>query len=269
MRGTTVRLLVDGVELVSTTDSAIATAGRAGVTLGGAAGGGSGLLGGILGVLGGILGGANPDDATLQLDNFRVAPALSDSTGASSGAYLRGPTLQRPGALVGDTDTAAAFDGANDFAAIPDAAALDLADGPFTLEAWLKRSSSSTARQTLLQKGTGAYHWALENNRLALLKEGTGTIVQSTTTLTDTTAFHHVAVTRSATGATKLYIDGADVTGPVTAHALTDTATALFIGGQPAGVTPLGGTLDEVAVYRSELTPAQILDHRRAGSGTG
>ena len=269
LRGTTVRMLVDGVELVSVSDAAITAPGRAGIWLGGAAGGSSGLLDGILSLLGGLLGGSSPDPdgATLQIDNFRVAPALGDSAGGHHGAYLRGPGLGVAGALSGDASAAAAFDGVDDFAQVADTASLDLADGPFTLEAWVKRGNTSTSRQTLMNKGPGAYHWALENHRLTLLSEGSGVIAQSTVTITDTTAFHHVAATRDATGVTRLYLDGVDVTSPVTARTLSDTGAGLSIGGSPGGSSPFGGVLDELAIYRAALTPAQIRDHHRAGAG--
>jgi Concanavalin A-like lectin/glucanases superfamily len=59
-------------------------------------------------------------------------------------------------------------------------------------------------------------------------------------------------------------LDGVDVTGTVTNQALADTTFALRIGSDGAGGFWNGG-LDEVAIYKTALTPAQVLTHYQIG----
>ena len=55
----------------------------------------------------------------LHLDNFQVDPSTypraADSKGTNTGDYENGVTLGAAGALAGDTNTAATFDGVNDY----------------------------------------------------------------------------------------------------------------------------------------------------------
>jgi peptidoglycan/xylan/chitin deacetylase (PgdA/CDA1 family) len=189
-----------------------------------------------------------------------------DETGVFAGAYTGGPVLGRPGALTGDANTAATFDGVNDHVRVPDAAGLDLTD-TFTLEAWVKRSSTGGTR-TIIDKGETSYSFRLAaNGSLLLRKNAVATLATSTTPITDTTAWHHVAAVKSPT-TVKLYIDGQDVTGAVTQQTMANTATALTLGGSDGGTNYfLPATLDEVAIYPTALSAARIQAHRSAAGG--
>jgi concanavalin A-like lectin/glucanase superfamily protein len=191
--------------------------------------------------------------------------AVSARGWTASPEFTSGPLLNQPGALVGDTDRASRFDGTNDHVNVPDAASLDLGNGPLTLEAWIKLS-------TIDVDGAIVYKWAAYTlgmsgttaNRLTLRKPGTADIVSSTIAISDTTSWHHVVATKNGT-ASRLYIDGVDVTGTVTDQTLVNTVDALQISGSPR----FAGSIDEVAVYNSVLSAAAVLDHYKAGTGTG
>jgi hypothetical protein len=197
-------------------------------------------------------------------DCFSIAlrPALGagyDAQHANDGTFSGGTTLHTAGGIAGDDDSSARFDGSTGTLTVPDSNSLDLGDGPLTLEAWIKRGS--TADSSILEKNTSYELW-ITGNRLALRKAGVADVVQSTTTITDTTTWHHVVATKN--GATsKLYIDGADVTGTITNQTLVDSTTVLTISGNPI----FNGFLDEVAIYNTVLTPAQVLAHYLAGRG--
>ena len=106
-------------------------------------------------------------------------------------------------------------------------------------------------------------------DKLAFLKNGAGSyIATSSTTVTDT-GWHHLVVTK--TGATtKLYIDGFDRTVLATSQTLANTASALVLGAvNPATGGRLRGTIDEFALYSDVLTQPQVMDHYKAGAGTG
>ncbi|MDQ2939059.1 MAG: LamG domain-containing protein, partial [Actinomycetota bacterium] len=187
----------------------------------------------------------------------------TDETGVNNGTYQNSPTLNQPGAIAGNQNTAVTFDGSTGYVNVPDSASLDLGD-QLTIEAWVKRAANG-ANHRIVSKGTGAYALRLgSNNKLELLKEWSSVIVGSTTTITDTN-WHHVAATKNGATA-KLYIDGVDVTGTVTNATLVNTADNLAIGReQPSGTEDFNGTVDEVALYNSALSATQVKLHYDAG----
>src|SRR4051812_42092042 len=63
-----------------------------------------------------------------RLDDSPGSPTACDALGAHPGTYAGSVQLGVSGALAGDADTAANFDGTGTSAAVPDAAALDLGD---------------------------------------------------------------------------------------------------------------------------------------------
>ena len=50
----------------------------------------------------------------------------ADSKGSNTGTYTNGPTLNQPGALAGDADTAVSFDGSDDYVTVPNSARLNI-----------------------------------------------------------------------------------------------------------------------------------------------
>jgi len=192
--------------------------------------------------------------------------ALHDTAGSNGGTYAgSGVTNAASGGIAGDIDRAARFDGASGAAQVPDAASLDRGNGPLTIEAWVKRGATGTT-QTIVDKGTDAYRLYFGGtDRLTLARSGGADIVASSSALTDTAGWHHVVATKS--GATsRLYIDGADVTGTVTDATLGDTSAPLSVAGDGSGQW-LSGSLDELAIYGTALTPAQVREHYAAGAG--
>jgi hypothetical protein len=255
MNGSTIRLLVNGVERVNVTDSTITGTGRAGVRLG--AGGAS---------------AGTSNTAGLHLDNFRISTLTTttvDGPGTNNGTYTNGPYLNEPGALVGDTDRAVQFDGANDYVTVPDNNTLDLGNGPLSAEAWVMRHDAvGSTWDDIFQKGTAAYQIGFFGPDYSLVKDGTAVIVGAAGSASDLTAFHHWVATKNGT-TSKLYRDGVDVTGTVTDQTLSNTATALFIAAKSGTSEFLNATLDELAIYNAELPVATVLDHYNAGKGTG
>lgn len=194
-----------------------------------------------------------------------------DSAGTNHVTTVAGtPTYSVAGALVGDSNTAITFDGTTtEGLSVPDATALDLGNAPFTIEMWVKRAGAAR-NDTALHKGTNAYGVGFDatDNFWKLSKTGVGRISRANTAITDG-IWHHVVVTRSATGAggTLIYVDGVEGhTDDVSIDAaLVDTAAVLEIGLE-TGWTGFLGTLDEIAIYNSVLTAAQVSAHYRAGT---
>jgi hypothetical protein len=142
----------------------------------------------------------------------------------------------------------------------------------FTIEAWIKRASSVKASESsylsgaILQYGWNGYGFALRNEgRLLLTKVGVD-VVYSTRTITDTSSFHHVAVTKS--GSTVVfYIDGVPETvGPYDPGFLFNSPVTIGASMAELLVTFLGW-IDEVSVYNRPLSGAEIGAIYAAGVG--
>jgi hypothetical protein len=189
--------------------------------------------------------------------------AAADLMGRNPGTYTGGFTLGQAGALPGDPNTAVLLNGTTGYVQAPNSTSLGLADGPLTLEAWVRRNSVNR-NDIIIHKGTGAYQMLLTSgNRLALAKANTATIVQSTRTVTDT-AWHHVVATKNG-AVSKLYIDGVDVTGTITNQTLINATSSALRLGTDSG-TWMSGVLDEVAIYNKVLTPQRISAHYAAAA---
>ncbi len=136
---------------------------------------------------------------------------------------------------------------------------IPLADSSFTLSAWAKRSNTSQ-RPMIISQGRSAQNQGLQ---FGFLPSNTftctfwGNALSTSDSYTDTD-WHHWACTYDAT--TKLrtiYRDGIEVA--------QDTASANYIG---FGLTKIGtglwdgtnfpGTIDEVSIWNSALTPDEI-----------
>jgi hypothetical protein len=202
------------------------------------------------------------------LSYFRLGDAAGStvacpSLGSQTGTYVGGASPGQPGALAGDADTAAAFNGSSAYVSVPASASLNVGDH-FTIEAWVKRASFGGV-PVIASKQSGA--WVLEfnsSNQLVLRRSTIADVATSTRTVNDA-GWHYVAATKD--GATsRLYIDGVDVTGTVNDQTMVDNTQPLVIG-QSTGSSFFAGTIDEVALYNTALTTSQIQSHYTAGTG--
>jgi hypothetical protein len=255
MIGSAIKVFVDGVQRISLNDATISATGKGGIMFGDD-----------------TVSATVTNTAGLHLDNFTIpgaaATTATDSVGTNNGTYTNGPTLGVTGALAGDPNTAASFDGSNDYVVVADANSLDLGDGPLTLEAWVKRTTVNTNGLSIFQKGATAVQFGLFADRTFLSKDNTGTVTSSTTTITDTTTWHQVVTTKNG-AASKLYIDGVDRTGTVSDLTMVNTAAALYFASKGGTAEFLPAQLDELAIYNQALSAATVLDHYKAGAGTG
>ncbi|HEX7132807.1 MAG TPA: LamG-like jellyroll fold domain-containing protein, partial [Iamia sp.] len=262
MTGSTLQLFVNGALTVTATDATITAAGKAG------------LMDGEVG------GTANKTNTTgIHYDNFLVtaggSTTMADSKGTNHGTYVNGPTLGQTGALNGDANTAASFDGVNDHAT-----AARQISGDFSIEVWFKTTqvfSNDFGQPHCTQWWQGAGLVDADTSGSAndfglSVCDGKvigGTGVPEISAVSPATyndgAWHHVVFTRTqSSGAMVLYVDGVQVgtaTGPTTA--LTSTPT-LNIGRMAPGVSHFAGTIDEVAVYTTVLSAATVATHHGA-----
>ncbi len=256
MNGSTIRLLVNGVEQISVVDTSITAAGRAGVAV-----------------------GFGPQAITtttttgMQLDNFSAtsnaaAPALVDAKAVNTGTYVNGPTFGVTGAIANDASTAVQFDGVSDYGTV----ARQISDN-FSIELWFQTTTGGISTGTNWYEGAGlvdgAVSGAAADFGVALRADGKVMAGVGTPDVTITSplgyrdgAWHHVVFTRTmTTGALVLYVDGVSVATGTGSKVTLTAPPALTFGRIQSGTNSFAGSLDEIAVYNTVLTPATVAAH--------
>jgi fibronectin type 3 domain-containing protein len=197
--------------------------------------------------------------------------SASDQSGnGNTGTYGGTFTLNQPGALTGDSNSAVRLTGSgNGNLVFNNSTSFSYGD-TFSYELWVKLVSLPAAGtvSNLMTKSTNtAALRIIPSGAVVLRKSGGSDIVASTRTLSADGKFHHIVATKN--GATvKLYIDGADVTGAVVNQTLSNSTSQLAIGHHPLGSgDALDGYVDEAAVYGVALTASQVQQHFAAASG--
>ncbi len=196
----------------------------------------------------------------------------ADSAGANQGSRFGSLTHTQPGAFGSDT-AATQFDGATSHVQVPHSAALAVA-GDLTIELWVNVSLAT--RQTLLSKDyRRELELTLETNGRLNLYQGNGVTygnVLSAPGAVHPNEWQHVVVTRStATRTVRFYVNGQPKgSGSYSVDPVVGP-TALSIGRSESGTQYVNGRLDELALYPSALSAAQIATHytMRLASGTG
>ena len=194
-----------------------------------------------------------------------------DETAQNNGAYVAGVTLGSPGAL-NDPNTAASFDGVNDYVTVPDSSSLDQLAG-VSLEAWVKRAKGSSWQVIVGKPANGQSH--LENYSIWLNTSnqpvaffGNGTSYARVDAPALDTSWHHVVATYDNASA-RIYVDGALKASSVSTVRLTSNTQPLLIGRDSGSANFFGGTIDEVAVYPAALSLSRIQAHYARASASG
>lgn len=190
-----------------------------------------------------------------------------------STAYMNNPTRGVTGAITGDNNGAVTFDGTNEVevltSSVSNYSRLDLGDGPFSIEFWVKRTSGGMVNfEPVLGKWSSAYGVDLEESTYGpapgvvyLRSSAYQLIAQSNTGITDTN-WHHVVITYNGGSSTLFYIDNVESHTHLNTVVLTDNEdNALKLGASWDYGRHLNGSLDEVALYNYILTPIQVQDH--------
>ena len=199
-----------------------------------------------------------------------ISGANSCSGSPCDGTYSGGYTIGNTGAILGDADTQAHFNGVNAYVSLPQTFSFA---GDFTEEAWV---TLDLVLQSGVIFGTGstnddAFGGNSAANPYTFFACGTpGSAGTCTTVLTAATApgqglLHHVVLTRSGT-TVNLYMDGVlDATGTS-----SDIIQVSRIGVGTRQTSPgllryLPGSVDEAALYDKALTLAEVKSHYEAG----
>lgn len=235
--------------------------------------------------------GSSPYPGQVQTDGAQPYWRLGETSGTTfasgvgsfTGTWTGSPTLGVTGALTGDSNAAVTLNSSGQSTqsgSVPNATGLNKTNN-FSLELWIKRSP---ARSGILQAVAGkplstTTHnenyaiWLTTGNapRFDVGAGGTGNksaSITSTVAISDTTTWHHLVGT-FASGVLKIYLDGALVgTNSSAGFTTVTTNTSTLDIGHSATTNYLSATLDEIAVYGTALTAAQVTDHYNKGTST-
>lgn len=205
--------------------------------------------------------------------------ANSGSVGAAgNGVAKRYLAFQTPGALAGDPGTSAGLKLNNQFIDIPYNEALNPA--VFTAELWVKPPPVNNGRiDPLINRGENAgdgflfFGWNGVTKWQFRCYDGTArTQVNSEVDIVPGQWTHLVGVYDGT--AAHLYVNGVEQTTGTEGSYTPNTAMPIRLAGfpndtgesAPGGGNFAGGAIDEVAIYNTVLTPAQILSHYQNGT---
>jgi hypothetical protein len=189
--------------------------------------------------------------------------AAAQGTSPSPGTYVGGVGLGAPGALTGDADRAAAFDGVDDEVQLGGAPLA--VSGTATIEGWFFWEGGIA----LLRDNTSAAGWilAFDSAGQVAYRVGGTQVATGRSTASVRDGWHHIVLT-AAGGATAWYLDGAPA---VTTAAGAGTAAAALpwhvMGNGSVATQRTRGRADELAIYGRALTASEVADHFRAGRG--
>jgi len=265
MNGTTLTLYVNGAQLATVADSSLGSAGHAGI------------MDGV------DLSSAQKTSSTgLHIDNFQVIPSTYpravDSKGSNTGDYKNGVTLGAAGALSGDTNTAAQFDGINDYVQMTSTTGLPTGASVRSTELWFKTTSS--AQQVLFSYGSYGtsleYGLWLNAGGAGMTAWGWGTGNDKSFTLSSAVndgRWHQVVETYDGTTIV-IYIDGTALAGQAATrnttldmHGFSIGAVLEYNDGNYGNF--FSGSIDEVSFYTTVLNQATVTNHYQLGTAPG
>lgn len=206
---------------------------------------------------------------------FGESGTIYDWAGSNDGSFGSGVTRNQAGAIVGDPNPAALFNGTTNgvFSTKRSMA------GPqvFSAEAWIKTTTTTGGKvlgfgdAPLGSSGTYDRHIYMDNGGKLYF----GTFANGTRTVASPKAYndgkwHQVVGTLSRAGL-MLYVDGVKVAQDTSVNSAQGYTGWWRVGGDnlagwPGSVssTYFKGTVDEVSIYPTALTPQQIADQYAA-----
>lgn len=211
-----------------------------------------------------------------RLGESSGSTAVDETTNGHDGTY-NGPTLGASGALAEDTDTAASFDGVDDY--------VDIGNkffggwGAFTVEVWvypntLPANSNPEGHNTdedhiIHKAGSGD-----DNFGLTIADGGTafyidtGTAYTAVATAPSVGEWTHIVAVYDGSEM-RIYIDGSLDASMSASGSLGTNTNAVNIGGRfDNDFGWVDGTIDEVAVYETALSATRIQAHYDAAQPT-
>ncbi|NIT02338.1 MAG: tandem-95 repeat protein [Candidatus Latescibacteria bacterium] len=204
-----------------------------------------------------------------------VGPTAIDELGSNNGTY-NGPTLGEGGAIRADTNTAARFDGVDDYVEV---GTFDVNGTGITLLGWFNADDFGIPQARIISKTTDtaidSHYWMLgtddvsgEKRLRALLKTGGSTAAWTASRGALSTGQYHFAALTYEGSMMRLYLDGVQVDSLAKSGAVdVNNGVPIWIGNNPTVPTsrPFDGLIDEVAVFAHALSDSQIQRLHKAG----
>ncbi|TFC65164.1 LamG-like jellyroll fold domain-containing protein [Cryobacterium sp. TMT2-4] len=215
-------------------------------------------------------------------------PWAQDKSGATvtglNGLYKNGVTYRAPGAIVGDTNTSATFNGTDGYIWSDQQKP---APTTYSIETWIKTTSTQGGKIIGFGDGrpsTGTGNTNLSGNydkHIYMDNQGRltfGVYIGRTETIKTASSYnddkwHHIVATQSGSGM-KLFVDGVRVGQNATSTSQQYSGN-WHVGGDNLNGWPsqpssafFGGQIDDTAVYASALSAAQIAQHYTLAGGT-
>lgn len=215
----------------------------------------------------GELSGATAADA--------ASLAGAPQNGAQPGTYVGGYTLGQPGALIGDSNPATAFDGSSGLVQVSDG----YQPTSYTIELWARPDTLRT--QSLFVRTSGAGPLNQYSHELLMYDAGGGVYrfahysfdgaAKDTrgTSAVSTGVWYHIVGTFTQNGDMRVYVNGL-AEGTATGVGTPWNGGDRYLIGSEVGAANFGvrsyfdGLIDEVAFYDRALAPAEILAHYEA-----
>lgn len=190
---------------------------------------------------------------------------MDEDSGASvadySGDNLTGTSNSSTNIVAGQAGfgNARSFDGTNNVQ-VSDNASLDVGDR-VSIAVWIKKGGVNDGLEhVIINKGNGAYMLKLDSGGYPTIGSYGGVnIARSSVAITDTTTWHHIAVTKNG-ATTRVYLDRIDRTSspPLGSAILANNTSNLFIGSASDIDYFFNGLIDDVRVYNRALNGTEI-----------
>src|SRR5438552_9693213 len=202
---------------------------------------------------------------------------FADSSGnghLGSAQETGGITYAVAGALApASGDRAATFGNTTGYFTAASDPGFDWADGPFTIEFWVRRNATGVISWLLDKTGGAGIGWAIDletDGRINAIVGGATSwfLTDAGVGITDT-AWHHVVLTKN--GATRALIrDGVVLNTNSSNQTVVNSTSAITIARSGAGSTnKLDGSLDEIALYNVALSADDAKTHYQLGLDAG
>ncbi|MES2332510.1 MAG: LamG-like jellyroll fold domain-containing protein [Bacteroidota bacterium] len=181
-----------------------------------------------------------------------IKVTTNSGTATSTSTFINITPQTRPGNALN-------FDGTSNYVATPVGTAFSFGTGDFTIEAWVKLTTSGLFIVAGRYDGTGNDYWLGTNNGKAAFSISGGLLTGATSV--NDGKWHHIAGLRSS-NTIRIYVDG-----------VLDGSLANSLGASPTGEFRVGafynnsshiisyffpGSIDEVRVYKSALSVGNI-----------
>lgn len=231
--------------------------------------------------------------AAVRADNPYVYWRLNETSGTTAadgsangtraGTYYLGYNLGQPSPITGETadNRSVLFDGGtNDGGAITQNAT-QTAPTTFSLEAWVKTSTTTGGRILGFGNGTGQTASTTDDRHIYVdtagrIRFGIGTTTKTTIVTPasyNDNGWHHLVATYTSGGVMRLYVDGTlrvsssgNVAAPPTYTGAWRAAAEAISDWTNGGTTSFlnNASLDELAVYTTALSAARVTAHYNA-----